>query len=262
MGTALLVASCGGAYLTAPPGSTMEIVANPDFIPSHGGVSELMAIVTEPAGTDVPDGTVVLWTTNLGHVDRETRTVRGIARNRLVSDARSGTALVTASSGADALPPTTSAPSTTTPGSTTTTTTTTTFVRPASASDSAASALLGAAQNSATVEVDIGNALVRSIRLRADPPRVGASNSTRVIATVLDQFGNPVANVPVFFEVIVNLDTDFFEGGGGAVFTDNNGEASAILRTRRTLTGTITVQATAAGPSGFIVSPPLAIAVV
>ena len=48
--------------------------------------------MTEPAGTDVPDGTVVLWTTTLGHVDRETRTEHGIARNRLISDSRSGTA--------------------------------------------------------------------------------------------------------------------------------------------------------------------------
>jgi hypothetical protein len=255
---AMLLASCGAAYLTAPPGSTLTLVANPDFIASHGGVSELMAIVTEPAGTDVPDGTVVLWTTNLGRVDRETRTVRGIARNRLISDSRSGRATVVAASGADALPPTTTAPSTTTPTSTTTTTTATTTpaTRPAASSDFAAlsASVAAGVQNSDAVEVVIGNANVATIRLRADPPRITGSNTTTVIATVLDPNGNPVANVPVFFEVIINLDTDFFENGGAPVFTDNNGEAAATLRTRRTLQGAITVRATVPGPTGFIFS--------
>jgi hypothetical protein len=249
-GIATLLLSCGGAYLTAPPGSTLTLVANPDFIPSHGGVSELMAIVTEPAGTDVPDGTVVLWSTNLGHVDRETRTRRGIARNRLVADSRSGIALVTAASGADALPPTTTA--------TTTTTTSSTLATPrlTAAGGRGASALLGGAQNDDSINVTIGNALVATVRLRAVPARITISNSTHVIATVLDDFGNPVANVPVFFEVVNDPSTEFFDSAGAAVHTDNNGEAEDVLRTRRTLQGRITVRAFAAGPGGFIESLP------
>jgi hypothetical protein len=252
-GLTVLLLSCAGAYLTAPPGSTLTLVANPDFIPSHGGVSELTAIVTEPAGTDVPDGTVVLWSTNLGHVDRETRTRRGIARNRLISDSRSGLATVVAASGADALPPTT------TPSSTTTTTTS-----PGSkgAAAAGASVLLAGLQNSASIQVTIGNALVRDIRLRAVPSRITISNSTHVIATVLDEFGNPVANVPVFFEVVIDADTEFFDSGGAPVFTNNNGEAEDVLRTRRTTQGTITVRAVAPGPNGFVVSPPHVIEVV
>jgi hypothetical protein len=264
-GIAVLLLSCGGAYLTAPPGSTLILVANPKNISSNGGVSELSAIVTEPAGTDVPDGTLVLWSTTLGHVDRETRTVRGIARNRLISDSRSGTAHVVAQSGADALPPTTT-PATTTPGSTTpgsttpgTTTpgSTTTLQGPGTGGLSMAgtSALLGVADNSAAVDITIGNALVATVRLRADPPRITISNSTHVIATVLDAFGNPVANVPVFFEVITNKDFDFFDSGGAAVFTNNNGEAEDVLRTRRINPGTITVQASAAAGGGFKDSP-------
>ena len=254
----VVLISCAGAYLTAPPGSTLTLVANPIFIASHGGVSELMAIVTEPAGTDVPDGTVVLWSTNLGHVDRETRTQRGIARNRLIADSRSGTATVTAASGADARPPTT------TPTSSTTTTSTFASPRPlapAAAAAEGASALLAGERNSASVVVTIGNALVRDIRLRAVPPRITISNSTHVIATVLDQFGNPVANVPVFFEVVSNPQTDFFDSSGAPLFTDNNGEAEDVLRTRRTLTGAITVRAAAAGPGGFVTSPTLSIEV-
>jgi hypothetical protein len=266
--------SCGGAYLTAPSGSTIVLVVNPDFIPSHGGVSELSAIVTESTGTDVPDGTVVLWTTTLGHVDRETRTVRGIARNRLISDSRSGTATVTAASGADALPPTTTlTPSSTTPSTTPGPTTpgtitpspTTPTTRPNGTSDSA-SRFVGstaAPQASDSQPVRIGNILVENITLRAFPTRITNSNSTHVIATVTDRAGNPVANVPVFFDVLVNKTTDFFESAGAPIYTNNNGEAEDILRTRRTFQGPpIQVVASAAAGGGFKTSqPPLEIPV-
>lgn len=254
------VIGCAGAYLTAPPGSTLTLVANPIFIPSHGGVSELMAIVTEPAGTDVPDGTVVLWSTNLGHVDPETRTQHGIARNRLISDSRSGTATVNAASGANAAPPTTTPATTTTTITTTTTTTTLTALHsPFAAAREGVVARL--AENSDSITIEIGNALVRTVTLRAVPSRITISNSTHVIATVLDASGNPVANVPVFFEVVTDADTEFFDSAGAAVFTNNNGEAEDVLRTRRTLQGTIVVRAVAAGPGGFVPSLSLSIAV-
>jgi hypothetical protein len=255
LGAAIAFLSCGGAYLTAPPGSTLTLVANPPFIPSHGGVSELMAVVTEPAGTDVADGTVVIWSTTLGHVDRETRTVRGIARNRLVSDSRSGSAHVTATSGADALPPTTTP--TTSPATTTTTTT-----PRAGSLGSRFSRFAGEAQNSSSVDIVIGNALVRTVRLRAVPSRITNSNSTHVIATVLDTNGNPVANVPVFFEVVTNRDFEFFDSAGAPVHTNNNGEAEDVLRTRRPGPGSITVRAVAPGPTGFVPSNNLVIEVV
>ena len=121
--------------------------------------------------------------------------------------------------------------------------------------------MLAAAQNSATVDVIIGNANVRTVRLRAVPSRITNSNSTHVIATVLDVNGNPVANVPVFFEVVSNADIEFFDSGGAAVHTNNNGEAEDVLRTRRTVQGTIVVQAKVAGPGGFLTSPPLSIPV-
>jgi hypothetical protein len=227
-----------------------------------------MAIVTEPAGTDVPDGTVVLWTTTLGHIDRETRTVRGIARNRLVSDSRSGVAVVFAQSGADALPPP-SAPPSTTPGSTTPGSTTpgpTTTTRPGATTttigqqNSAGSfARFAGMQNSASIDVTIGNALVANIHARAVPSRITISNSTHVIATVVDRFGNPVANVPVFFEVISNKDFEFFDSAGAPVFTDNNGEAEDVVRTRRPAAGPFTpivVRACAAAPGGFRCTTP------
>lgn len=258
---AVALVRCGGAYLTAPPGSTLTLVANPTFIASHGGVSELMAVVTEPIGTDVPDGTVVLWTTTLGHVDRETRTVRGIARNRLVADSRSGVAEVTAQSGADALPPTPASPgSSPAPGNPTTTTTRPPFGLGGRSEGSAAA--LSGTENIDRATVTIGNALVKFVQLRAFPSRITTSRTTHVIATVTDKDGNPVANVPVFFEVVRDRDFDFFESAGAAVFTNNNGEAEDVLRTRRTTPGLpIQVRASAAAPTGFLPSPVLEIPV-
>ena len=242
VGLVAVLLACEGAYLTAPPGSTIALIATPNSIPSHGGVSELTAIVTESIGTDVPDGTVVFWSTNLGHVDPETRTTRGVARNRLVSDSRSGTATVIAFSGGGVVPVPSPTASPSTPGTTTPSTTLTPpTTRPPGGG--------GATQQ--TVQVEIGNVLVRTIQMRAVPSRITTSNSTHVIATVLDDAGNPVPDVPVFFEVIENADFDFFDFNG-PIHTNNNGEAEAVLRTRRTTQGRIRVRAVAAGPGGFV----------
>ena len=256
---AAALAACTGAYLTAPSGSTITLVANPPFIASHGGVSEIDAIVIEPAGTEVPDGTSVLWTTTLGHIDRETRTRNGIARNRLVADSRSGVARVTVVSGGEALPPspTPSASPTTSP-TTTLTTPTTTLLRGTAGGVAAGPA---AVQNSAFIDITIGNVRVANVLLRANPPRITISNSTHVIATVLDSAGNPIPNVPVYFEVFTNRDVDFFESAGAPRFTDNNGEARDVLRTRRQFQGTIIVRAMAAGNGRFVQSNDLEIPV-
>jgi hypothetical protein len=120
---------------------------------------------------------------------------------------------------------------------------------------------VGGAQNFASVDVTIGNALVRTVSLRAVPSRITISNSTHVIATVLDLNGNPVANVPVFFEVLADPSTEFFDNAGAPIHTDNNGEAEDVLRTRRLVQGRITVRAVAPGASGFVPSPPLIIEV-
>jgi len=207
---ALLLPSCQGAYLTAPPDSTIVVSANPGFVPAHNGVSEITAFVIEPAGTYVPDGTVVRWTTDLGRIDPETRTRRGVATARFVSDSRSGTATIRAFSGGVAAP---------------------------------------------VFTITVGNARVAAIRLRAVPSRITISSSTHVIATVVDTNGNPVANVPVTFRVIDNPATEFFESAGAPIFTNNNGEAEDILRTRRNTAGVAQVQASAPTTGGFVTSP-------
>lgn len=205
-----VLASCQGAYLTAPPDSFIDVSANPPFVAAHGGVSEITAFVVEPAGTYVPDGTVVRWTTDLGSIDAETRTRRGMASARFVSDARSGTATIRAFSGSVVADP---------------------------------------------VTITVGNARVVAIRLRAVPSRITDSNSTHVIATVIGESGNPVANVPVFFEVIDDKATEFFDSAGAPIHTNNNGEAEDVLRTRRTTVGVAEVQASAPnGTGGFVTS--------
>jgi hypothetical protein len=88
--------TCGQAILTAPAGSTVLLSINPTTIPAHGGVAIVSATVIEPAGTPVPDGTVVQFFTNLGSIQEQGKTNDGVARVKLVSDARSGTATVTA----------------------------------------------------------------------------------------------------------------------------------------------------------------------
>ena len=212
---AAVLLSCEGAYLTAPPNSTIVLSANPQNVPAHGGVSEITAFVIEPAGTYVPDGTVVRWTTDLGRIDAETRTRRGVATARFVSDSRSGVAHIRAFSGS-------------------------------------VSADLD--------DITVGNALVTAIRLRADPSRITISNSTHVIATVVDTNGNPVANVPVTFEVIDDKATEFFDNAGAPIHTNNNGEAEDVLRTRRNTIGVAEVQASAPnGSGGFATSERLRI---
>jgi hypothetical protein len=70
------------------------------------GISVVSAILVEPAGTFVPDGTEVFFFTDLGRVDEVGKTRNGVARVNFVSDARSGTATVTAISGGPAPAPT------------------------------------------------------------------------------------------------------------------------------------------------------------
>jgi hypothetical protein len=212
---AVLFAACDGAYLTAPPESTITLTANPPFVAAHGGVSVITAFVVEPAGTYVPDGTVVRWFTDLGRIDPETRTRNGVAQAHFVSDARSGEATITAMSGA----------------------VTATLAQP----------------------LVVGNTRVAAIRLRAVPSRIIESNSTHVIATVVDDAGNPVPNVDVFFRVVDDPATEFFDSAGAPRPTNNNGEAEDVLRTRRDFVGVAEVQAIVAGPSGLITSERLRI---
>ena len=93
------LAACDKVPLTAPTESTILLFANGSSVPLTGGV-DLIATVTEKPGTPVQNGTLVTFTTTLGHVEPpEARTNNGRVTVRLVADGRSGTAKVTALSG-------------------------------------------------------------------------------------------------------------------------------------------------------------------
>jgi Bacterial Ig-like domain (group 1) len=199
------------------PGSTIVLIANPEFIVANGGVSVITAIVSEPAGTFVPDGSVVLFFTNLGRIDPQGKTVDGVARVNLVADSRSGRATVTgvAAGGGGPVP----------------------------------SGVTGGGEGSDSQEVMIGSALPRSVVLTANPPTIRGGGSSTIIANVFDEFGNPVANVPVIFSVSGLLGASL-ESGGSQKFTDTNGQAFDTLRTRAVgTTGTATVAVNLPGGS-------------
>ena len=91
---------CDRVPLTAPTESTIQLFSTAPSVPLNGSI-DLIATITEEAGTPVPDGTLVSFTTTLGHIDpSETRTDNGKATVKLVAGSQSGTATVTAFSGA------------------------------------------------------------------------------------------------------------------------------------------------------------------
>jgi hypothetical protein len=214
---ALLAGSCHQALLTAPPGSTVTLVANPQFIPAHGGVSVITAVVVEPAGTPVPDGTVVQFFTNLGSIDEQGRSNDGVVRVNLIADARSGTATVTAVSGGPAIAPSPSPSPSPSPTPT-----------PAPRTD--AGLMAASNMNSATVDVVIGSALPASMLVTATPTRLTEKRASLITANVFDASGNPVAHVPIIFTV--DGVTERMDSQGSPTFTDNNGQAQDVMRTR------------------------------
>jgi len=245
LGLLAALAACAGVLFTAPPGSSISLIASPPFVASDGGVSVITAIVIEPAGTPVADGTVVQFFTDIGSIESQGKTRNGIARVNFTSDSRSGVAHIQAVSGGSA-----STIATTTPPSTTTSTTI-----PSTGGSGGT--------GSATISVPVGNARVSAVCcLRADPPRITVSNSTHVFARVIDASGNGIANVPVFFDVVTDPRTEFFDIQG-PVFTNQSGEAENVMRTKRDTAGTATVRARAVGAGVEVVSPsPLPIPIV
>lgn len=185
----LSLSGCEEAPLTAPNGSTIFLQANPTFVIANGGISVVTAVVTEPAGTFVPDGTEVFFATTLGRIEQSGKTVRGFASVNFVSDSRSGRATVTAFSGQ--------------PGG-----------------------------SNPTVEIAIGSALPSRVNVVCDPQRITSPRNCRLTATVFDEFGNAVQNVPVSFSLDGSLIEETLDSGGALLYTNSNGQVTDVLRTR------------------------------
>jgi hypothetical protein len=239
--------TCHQVILTAPPGSTMTCQANPPFIAANGDVAIVSALIFDATGSPVADGTVVQFFTNLGRIPEQAKTNDGVARVNFTSDTRSGKASILIFSGGQG-------------GATTSSTTGTTVTTgPAAGSGSEVSAFASGSSASAfavlancpPVEVIIGSARPKLIRVTAFPPRLLESRTSEIVANVFDEFGNPVANVPLIFRS-ENASLGFIESGGVQKFTDNNGRASDVFRTRLSRdAGTLPAKIDVLGPNNL-----------
>jgi hypothetical protein len=234
---ALALPMCTGVPLTAPANSFMQLIANPEFVSPNGGVSVITAIVTEPAGTPPPNGTVVFFFTNLGRVDAEGKTKDGIARVNFVSDSRSGIALVTALSGGTATPTATPTPPQ--------------GLIPSIFDMAVAHAASTPGKNTASIEITVGSGAGAKVVVVVSPARISSPGSALITANVFDKDGNPVANVPVIFGLEM-LDAALYEtldSGGAPQFTDTNGQAFDRVRTRAPIGVPHSVKITATIPT-------------
>ncbi len=66
--------------------------------------------------------------------------------------------------------------------------------------------------------------------MAANPQRITSPRQSTITATVFDQFGNPVQNVPVAFSLSGSLIEETLASGGAPQFTDSNGQARDTLR--------------------------------
>jgi hypothetical protein len=232
--------TCNQAIMNAPPGSTISLTANPEFIAAHGDVSVVSGFVVDATGNPVADGTVVQFFTNLGRIEEQGKTNDGVVRINFTSDSRSGTATVTAVSGGGATVTPTPSPSAGSEGPPVSG-----FVSSMSVTGASE---VAAAQATATVTITIGTARVHSVIVTAGALRITTGGSVAITARVFDATGNPVVNVPVIFTITgtTNAVIARLDSGGREIFTDNNGQAIDILRTNSLLSGSVTVRATTA----------------
>ena len=109
------LSACNKVPLIAPSGSSLTVFSTTTVLPVNGS-AEIVAVILEGgqgsgtgagggntagAGTPVHDGTTVMFTTTLGRLDpTEAQTSGGRATVKLIGDGRSGTATITAFSGA------------------------------------------------------------------------------------------------------------------------------------------------------------------
>jgi hypothetical protein len=227
--------------MTAAAGTTIFAQANPPFVAANGGVSVVTAVLTEPAGTFVPDGTVVFFFTDLGHIDPQAKTKDGVANVNFVSDSRSGIANILVQSGGPAVAASAASPTPT----------------PAADLPLADSA---SGTGSLTLHITIGSALPDHLLVGADPQRLVGPGSSAIVANVFDPSGNPVANVPVFFSITSDTTSQTLDSGGNPRFTDTNGQAFDTFR-NRVAAGTTAVGVTVTATTANNKSSPVTVTV-
>ena len=175
--------------LTAPTKSIIALYASTS--PANDGSFNLIATVTEEAGTPVQNGTLVTFTTTIGRLEpASAETTNGQATVKLFASGLSGTATVSAFSGG------------------------------------ATSGSGSSAGNAATVTIDLGGATADNIVIHAEPSSVPVSGgTTTIIAQVRDASGNGLPNLPVVFTTTAGT-LQF-----ASVATDSTGTATTTLTT-------------------------------
>jgi hypothetical protein len=237
-GLALLAVTCEKVPMTAPAGTSMFLQCNPCFVPANGGTSVVTALLTEPAGTLVPDGTIVLFLTTLGRIDAQGASHNGLVKVNFVSDARSGTATINAYSGGPPAPAPSASPTPSNDAS---------FSASAHVGQSAGGDIAreetGSGVGTAKITITIGGALPARLVVVANPQRITSPRQSSIVATVYDAVGNPVQNVPVIFSLVPDTTVggapveETLDSGGAPRFTDSNGQAFDTLRTRAPVGG-------------------------
>lgn len=112
---------------------------------------------------------------------------------------------------------------------------------------------------SASVQLKIGTAAVKTVLVTTTPQSLGASGgTTQVVATVTDEGGSPLSGVPVTFAVdkgSVSPSTATTDANGNATATLTTTATSKITATVGTLTGTATVTVNARSLTGLSANP-------
>ena len=94
------IVNCDQVDFTAPTGSTLSISVQPPTVANNGNAN-ITVVGTRANGAPLPDETVIQFTTNLGSISpNPVKTDNGIASATFRAGVRSGTATITATSGA------------------------------------------------------------------------------------------------------------------------------------------------------------------
>jgi adhesin/invasin len=202
--TAPFVAGCQRVPLLAPSGSTITLTVTSSSVPLNGSTT-IIAQVIEPSGTPPHSGTHIIFTTTLGAV--EPSEVETDIDGRATATFKAGSASGTATI-------------------------------------TAASGGVTASGTNA-IKVAIGAAAVGGVSIQANPSTVSATGgSTAITATVVDNGGNFLPNVPVAFS------TDNGSFSASIVTTDQNGNARTTLTTNKTAKVTATAGLPSSSGSG------------
>jgi hypothetical protein len=213
--SAIAAAGCDKVPLTAPTGSVITLTSTATVLPLNG-TADITANVIESAGTQVQNGTLVVFSSNLGTFDpAEARTNNGRVTVKYHAGGMSGTATIRATSG-----------STTSGGSST------------------------SGAQSSELQITIGAAAAARVVLNASPGTVPAGGGTVTLtAVVMDENGNRLVGVPVTFTsssgTLLNA----------TVLTDGNGEARTTLTTNQQSQVTVTAGAQTANLTVSVNAP-------